>query len=517
MKKTNNASIRRLRNLIIIFALTAVIVGVSTFAWFVGMRTVNVTSFDVDIAGTESLQLSLDGVAFSETVTINATNFSEAYSGNTNFWAGKGLIPMSSVGVVNQTSSRLELYEKASITPSKGGYRLLASQVDNSGAAEQNGYVSFDLFIKNFTGQDYIPTLNQADEEAIYLTVDSEAKVSNAGVRNTGIENSVRVAFAEIGRVIASETDATKIQGMKCADNPADVDGEDKPIGITGICRAAQIWEPNDTSHVVGAISWYETSCLTRTGATITADSSYTSTPCGQIIDGKAYPTYAIQSEIPTQSNVDIYDGAEYNGYTATTYLKSISYFTDTMKFLVGTSRPTFITVAPNSITKIRVYIYIEGQDIDNYDFASIGQQISVGFGFTKQRFTEDDIDYPGPDVNQGEGPYSRDEDGNIILDGEGNPTPTILDYTAPKITLLGDAVDIVTLETELEPLATYTDPGATANDNTDGVITEDIEAIGTVNLYVPGTYKITYRVRDVAGNLGIKTRTVIVQEPTGD
>ena len=59
--------------------------------------------------------------------------------------------------------------------------------------------------------------------------------------------------------------------------------------------------------------------------------------------------------------------------------------------------RKEFMSLAPNSITKVRVYIYLEGQDIDNYDFAQIGKAISINFGFTKQRFTEDDIDYNGP------------------------------------------------------------------------------------------------------------------------
>ncbi len=66
---------------------------------------------------------------------------------------------------------------------------------------------------------------------------------------------------------------------------------------------------------------------------------------------------------------------------------------------LTGTERPTFFTLAPNSITKVRVYIYIEGQDVDNYDFASIGKNISVNFGFTKQRFVGNDIEYDGPSL----------------------------------------------------------------------------------------------------------------------
>ena len=68
----------------------------------------------------------------------------------------------------------------------------------------------------------------------------------------------------------------------------------------------------------------------------------------------------------------------------------------NTMKNIAGAERPQFMTLAPNSITKVRVYVYIEGQDIDNYDFASLGKKISVSFGFTKERFYGEDIDYDG-------------------------------------------------------------------------------------------------------------------------
>ena len=69
------------------------------------------------------------------------------------------------------------------------------------------------------------------------------------------------------------------------------------------------------------------------------------------------------------------------------------------MKNYEGVDRPTFITLAPNSITKIRVYIYLEGQDVDNYDFASLGKKISVSFGFTKERFYDKDVNYDSTDT----------------------------------------------------------------------------------------------------------------------
>ena len=148
------------------------------------------------------------------------------------------------------------------------------------------------------------------------------------------------------------------------------------------------------------------------------------------------------------------------------------------------------MTFAPNSITKVRIYVYIEGQDVDNYDFASIGKKIAVQFGFTKERYTEDDIDYNGPDLNEGDGPSAAD-------------------LTVPVITLLGDNPTTIAFGGE------YTEAGATALDNVDGVITDNIVTTGTVNTSVAGTYQILYTVSDAAGNVGTKIRTVVVQ-PAG-
>jgi hypothetical protein len=484
---------KRLRNLIAIFSLTAVVLSVSTYAWFIGMRTVNVSSFDVEIASTDSLLLSLNGSTWDTTVAISQSTVNDTavvYEGNTNSWGGAGLFPVSSVGAMDNTASRMKLFEKASLTSTPGGYRLMASQVKNytAGATEQDGYVAFDLFVKNFSGTQYIEALEPLDEEAIYLTNDSAVTVSSTGgVDGTGIENSVRVAFAQIGRVAGTTTTASTITGITCTSVPG---------SVTGICRTAQIWEPNDTQHVANAISWYNTSCKKRTGDDLTLSGSYSGT-CGVLTDGIAYPTYAINNDITSGNKVDIYDGGTYNGYTANgsgTLLTAYPYFTDTMKLFTGTSRPTFMTLSPNSITKVRVYIYIEGQDIDNYDFASIGKKISVKFGFTKERYTEDDINYNGENLNQGDGPSAADT-------------------TVPVITLVGNSV--VTIPKTAEP-DTYADAGATAQDTVNGVVTDLTSSIvktGTVNSAVPGTYRVLYTVTDASGNVGTKTRTVIITE----
>ena len=434
MAKRNRKQSRKVRNLVILCAMCAVILTVSTYAWFIGMKTVKVSTFDIDIATTEGLYLSMNGNDWYYTLDAKGT---PSYEGNTNTWAETGLIPMSTVGDMDDKASRMKLFEKASLTTTKGGYRLLASRVQNYATLPDDantfyqgkGYVAFDLFIKNLSGNKYYVENEPLNEEAIYLTTNSKVEVANGGTDNTGIENSVRVAFAQIGRVQADTPSVKNIIDITCSD----VEEADGQAQVTGICRSAQIWEPNDTKHVQNAINWYETSCLARKnalgedgkplGANLTLDSSYDvekTITCGKVKPEVANKTYAVSRDITVEDYVDVYDGADYNTYThnsvdyKTVYapaenkseykLVDFPYFTDTMKDTKGADRPVFMTLAPNSITKVRVYVYIEGQDVDNYDFASLGKKISINFGFTKERYdveSEDqDFEYNGPSTN---------------------------------------------------------------------------------------------------------------------
>lgn len=417
MKRRNEKQSKRIRNLVVFCSLCAILLSVSTYAWFIGFKTVSVNQFEVKIATTEGLFLSMNGTDW--TYELDAKN-ATAYTGNANVWAdgeNEGLIPMSTVGDMDATSSRMKLYEKGSLTATPGGYRLLASQVNNytnkvvdsNEYIEGKGYVAFDLFVKNLSGEEYYVENNELNEEAIYLTTNSAVKVATSGVQNTGIENSVRVAFVQLGRVRSDTEDAATITGITCAD----VEGT-----VTGICRDAQIWEPNDKSHVQNALNWYTTSCSKRsqTGADVRDANSYTEDACTTIALDAAVKTYAISRVIDVADNVNVYDGAALNTYTANstdyaTYaaaedkssykLVDFPYFTDTMKMVAGADRPQFMTLAPNSITKLRVYIYLEGQDVDNYDFASLGNLITVNFGFTKERYVEADFPtHDGPATN---------------------------------------------------------------------------------------------------------------------
>ena len=60
----------------------------------------------------------------------------------------------------------------------------------------------------------------------------------------------------------------------------------------------------------------------------------------------------------------------------------------------------------------------------------------------------------------------------------------------------------------------TYTEAGATANDNVDGNITNNIVISGSVNTSSSGIYTITYTVTDTSSNTSSIERIVTVSEP---
>jgi hypothetical protein len=76
-------------------------------------------------------------------------------------------------------------------------------------------------------------------------------------------------------------------------------------------------------------------------------------------------------------------------------------------------------------------------------------------------------------------------------------------DITDPVVTLVGTDMT-VSLQ------GTYTDPGATADDNKDGKITPTTS--GSVNTNLTGVYEITYTATDAAGNSASVTRNVTVK-----
>ncbi|MBI2432517.1 MAG: DUF5011 domain-containing protein [Candidatus Hydrogenedentes bacterium] len=88
------------------------------------------------------------------------------------------------------------------------------------------------------------------------------------------------------------------------------------------------------------------------------------------------------------------------------------------------------------------------------------------------------------------------------VTDSAGNDATTairtvhVVDTVLPVITLLGDQQ--ISLDCGSGP---FDDPGATANDNVDGDLTDEINVTGAVDTDAPGEYLLRYDVEDSSGN----------------
>ena len=371
-ERNQKRKIRKIGMLSVSIIITAIILITETYAWFVGLSTVSVSDMQIQISSADGLELSLNADDWqSSTLTLSqqdiTTGLNSSYNNHKNKWPTSGLVPISTSGDIITPSGALKLFGKSSLASTAGGYKIISSQITNTSGStinEGEGYVAFDLFIRNGSNGSLYDATDYTDDmgESIYLSTTSSVAVSAAGsATNNGIANSVRVAFARVGMVSGS-SDAAIAQSITCGN----------ATNVTPLCSIANtvIWEPNDKAHDDNLIDY--------------------SGSCGELSNNTFFPTYTVKNAITATNNVNIYDGTELNTYTNSItngYLQNTDTFTDSEKVISGYSRPALFNLAANSITKVRVYIYLEGQDVDNYDLITKGQSVDIKFGFTKDKF----------------------------------------------------------------------------------------------------------------------------------
>ncbi|GHB72983.1 hypothetical protein GCM10008107_23000 [Psychrosphaera saromensis] len=108
-----------------------------------------------------------------------------------------------------------------------------------------------------------------------------------------------------------------------------------------------------------------------------------------------------------------------------------------------------------------------------------------------------------------GIGSSTPDDDTVIEVPVDDSDSEQIVDTTAPVITLNGDAQVTIGLD------STYSDSGATANDETDGNVDVITTGLDEIDTSVFATYTITYTATDAAGNTASATRTITVADIT--
>ena len=320
-KKTRR---KRMKLLLLLILLTGLMLTVSTYAWFTANRIVSVNSLNVRVDSQGGIEISVDGLSWK--TVINQEELKGAvstYESSLNQFPDS-LIPTSTVGTVS--GGFMSMYRGVTESNDDGDY-ILTTKVSNEALGTEGDYLAFDIFLKVDKAQ------------PAYLTPNS--KVTFTGTGNAGVENAIRVAFLDEGNVpIGSSKSA--IQSLR-----------------GGTASDLYIWEPNSNTHSSTGIA----NAYSLFGQTISANN--------------APLNYSgVSREITAAQNITL------GNATATNYPAYFANVNPNYKTTTGFTSNTQIFDFKAGITKMRVYIWLEGQDVDCENGSSSGD-LEFQFQFT--------------------------------------------------------------------------------------------------------------------------------------
>ena len=334
---------RRGKLLLLVVFFLAVVLSFATYAWFSASLNVKIKFFDVKVSTETGLFISLDGVNFSDSVEITRDSITKdlvaLYPNHTNQWAATGLWSVSSNGIPYSNSDKFAVYNgsmgKYTDKARKGIRFVNTTLLSEDQPSEWNQYIAFDIFLKNVSGSPKKDNLYIG--RTTYIDFDESAD-EETREKMQDIFNTMRMGIVKIGET-SSKSDINTIQNLQC----------------NGECMSL-IYEPNSTSHNEESIE--EAAAL---GITI-EDNTYV-------------PTYGVIAE---GDHLDHKSGFINSGVSLDTEHFALQHTIFESDF----SKPIF--QVPNGITKCRVYIWIEGQDVDALEVHSEGAPVALNLDLEK-------------------------------------------------------------------------------------------------------------------------------------
>ena len=320
-KRKNNT-----RYSLLLLLLLLVFLIVSTYAWFTANQTVTISTLDVNVQTSNGLQISADAINWKTILQKeDITGATATYATNTNQMPTE-MEPVSTAGVV--TSGVMDMYSGEVDAHDNGvDYTLVSNKLTDTRGSEGT-YIAFDIFLR----------IDQPSQ--VYLTTASNV-TPKADAVDKGLQNAARVAFIDEGNA-SIETEPTTIQALK--------------NGTSSI-----IWEPNyDVHTAAGVLNAKEIYGLdtTTTGGT---QLSY---------DG-------------IKAAIDIGKGVTLKTANKTSFADLFETVTPTISTVKDFDAQQSLLNLKAGITKVRIYMWVEGQDVDCENNAS-GTDISFNVQITK-------------------------------------------------------------------------------------------------------------------------------------
>lgn len=322
---------RRLLFLFIWTLLLFLLLTTTTYAWFSVNRVVSIDSLDIKVNVKGGLEISTDGINWKNNlISTDIINAHDTYPTSVNQLPSY-LEPVSTGGDLDNNHFLKMYYGVAQLINGRDYYSLNSVlQTDTESNGETSGkYMAFDVFLK------------MGNPSPIYLTTASGSAIPD-GVNDTGIENAIRVAFINQGNT-SLETSTNGKQTMLNSTN-----------------NDVYLWEPNYDMHsndgVSHALNIYNIQTTNNNADKIAYDG---------IINEFTYNDNISISRALAINYPNLFKTVDIDVATKTAFNQSVLLIPD----------------GKQGVTKIRIYIWVEGQDVDCEDHASVGDILfNIGF-----------------------------------------------------------------------------------------------------------------------------------------
>ena len=320
---------KKLRSLILLLLLTIAMFSVSTYAWFTANQIVTIQALDLQVEASNGLQISTDAVSWKSVIT-NTDITENAYSGAVN-QVPTSVTAVSSDGTV--TNGRMNMYLGTIGNDNNTGDYIITSTKQTDTAGTNGYYIAFDVFLKTDTTQQvFLAGTSNVSHKPVTI-----AGTSNE-TTDKGLKNSARVGFVILG-------------------HGATTDSVDSLIALNNSgSTSAIIWEPNYTSHTPQAL-------IVANEYGVTASTSAATTYRG------------LNQEFTAGNLKNTVVGTGTEAAYGTTMNPAI-------KTAEGNADNSNFVTLEAGVTKVRIYMWVEGQDIDCENNAT-GTDISFNVSFT--------------------------------------------------------------------------------------------------------------------------------------
>lgn len=435
MKKNEQKNKRKsISYLVFVIALTAILLVMSTYAWFSTQRDVTITGLTGEVKVAEGLEISLDAENWGQTIDLADANLTEttgktynSYTGNINHKPEDNILaPVSTTGFQYYTSAEQGETNRGQELQFYSG-EATSTEVKNITAVKETnttlkdyqagypGYYAFDVFLRNNSR-----TTDQDATDALQITKDSLCQIlqtanTDANQKNeaTGLQNGMRVAFALYNGKGSTTDSAATIIGAT--------------TGSTATIKNVAIWEPNANYHVAYTQSYFSRktpqiivtpSMITDLGTlnesaaapyyTLDAITGDTTNKILRLGTQGVYNTYALNStsaENPGNVLTDVYNHtvdttkvtlqktlktklkfADNNATKPENYNIVTTNYQDRQLIVADAATAnTNFAIPANATVRVRIYVWLEGQDVDCIANASHGKGVNLVIGLEKQ------------------------------------------------------------------------------------------------------------------------------------